>query len=79
MTALWITLYAIAGVIVGAIAAWETAKDEARRKDYWRGQPSPFAVIASFFACGVCWPFVVAVIVIGSIGSALIDRAARQK
>lgn len=78
MTALWIALYAITGVIVGTIAAWETAKDEARRDPYPYG-PSPFAPIGSFLACGLCWPFVVVCLAVASLGSALIERAGRQK
>jgi len=77
MTTAGITLYLIAGTITGGFVAWEIAKSNARKEE--NGEPtSPVDVVAAFISCGIVWPLVAAIILIGSAGQALTNLAKRR-
>lgn len=74
MNGILITIYAAIGLATGSFAAWETAKHEAKLV-----YPSPITVVANFAACAIIWPFVLIIVLGGSLGSLLIHIAQRKR
>jgi hypothetical protein len=79
MTAVWIVLYVIPGLIVGGIAAYGSAQDEIANARAGWSQPSPFFVIGTGISCAVCWPLVIVFMLIAALGDAIIHAAERNR
>lgn len=67
---LWVAAYLLTGIAIGTWAAWEIAKDEATQRD-----PSPLATVAMFAFGVLVWPLIVAIVIVGSIGAYVTERA----
>jgi hypothetical protein len=79
MTAVWIVLYVIPGLIVGGIAAYGSAQDEITIANEGLSEPSPFFVIGAGISCAVFWPLVLTVFILAAIGNAIIHAAERNR